>query len=112
MFSYQLLGLSRGLRARTKATAAAPHSFLWIWKLNSVLPSNPQKLYRLLAESINAAGKITGFAVSASGDLHGFLAIPSTAGTSPATPGSISTPGILSNEARKLLFLRLGVPGR
>lgn len=65
VFSYQVLGVSRSLRAlrakrrgaRTKAIVAALHSLLWTWKLNSVLPSNAQKMYPQLAESINCAAR-------------------------------------------------------
>jgi probable HAF family extracellular repeat protein len=92
------------------------HAFLWqdggMADLNTLVGSNSATLYLLLAESINASGEITGFAATESGDVHGFLAISTTAGATPVTPGGISVPGILSAEARKLLFRRLGVEGR
>src|SRR5581483_1479253 len=52
--------------------------------LNTVLSSNPQKLYLLLAESINDRGQIVGLAVAGDGNLHGFLATPDPESTQSA----------------------------
>ena len=60
--------------------------------LNAVVSSNPQKLYLLFAESINAHGQIVGLAATSDGDLHGFLATPDTAGTDLAAFQSATSP--------------------
>lgn len=80
--------------------------------LNSVLSSNPQKLYLLLASSINARGEIVGLAANNAGELHGFLAAPAGGGNQfPAFEG-VTIPGALSPEARRMVFRRLGIRGR
>jgi probable HAF family extracellular repeat protein len=80
--------------------------------LNSVLSSNPQKLYLLFAESINSTGQIVGLAAAANGNLHGFLASPDTVGNYLAAFQNATSPAPLSDIARKTVFRRLGIPGR
>jgi len=79
--------------------------------LNTVLTSNPQKLYLIQANSINASGEITGIAVTSDGNLHGFLATPDSAGNVlPLERTASPTP--LSEASRKTLLRRLGVRGK
>jgi probable HAF family extracellular repeat protein len=80
--------------------------------LNSVLSSNPQKLYLLLAESINDHGQIVGLAVAGDGSLHGFLANPDPDGTQGASFTNSASAVPLSDEVRKTVFRRLGVHAR
>jgi probable HAF family extracellular repeat protein len=90
-------------------------AFVWesgtMTDLNAVLTSNPQKLYLLLAYSINAGGEIVGLASTANGDLHGFLAIPDSADNFlPLERTASPTP--LSEDARKTVFRRIGIRGK
>jgi probable HAF family extracellular repeat protein len=79
--------------------------------LNTLVSSNPQKLYLVQGNSINASGQIVGLAATSTGDIHGFLAIPSTeSGSSPAFEG-VTMPS-LSSEVRKSIQRRLGIRGR
>jgi probable HAF family extracellular repeat protein len=87
-------------------------AFVWsngsMTDLNAVLTSNPQKLYLLQANSINAEGDIVGLASTASGDLHGFLAMPDSAGN--ALPlDRTASPTPLSDDARKTILRRIGI---
>jgi probable HAF family extracellular repeat protein len=79
--------------------------------LNAVLTSNPQKLYLLQANSINASGEIVGVAATANGDLHGFLAIPDGTGNVPPLERTAS-PTPLSEDARKTALRRIGIRGK
>lgn len=92
-----------------------PRAFVWangsMADLNSLVSSNPQKLYLLLANSINAPGEIVGLAVNATGDLHGFLAIPdSSENFLPASERPTSP--FLTENVRKAIFQRMGVRRR
>jgi probable HAF family extracellular repeat protein len=92
-----------------------PRAFVWqsgtMTDLNSVVTSNPQKLYLLLAYSINAGGDIVGLAADASGNLHGFLATPG--GGSNVLPLDRSAgPTALSENARKAVFRLSGIRGK
>jgi len=92
-----------------------PRAFVWqngsMTDLNAMLTSNPQKLYLLLAYSINAGGEIVGLAVTSDGDLHGFLAIPDSAdNVLPLERTASPTP--LSEDARKTAFRRIGIRGK
>jgi len=80
--------------------------------LNSVVSSNPQKVYLLLADSINSRGLIVGFRVTPDGTLHGFMATPDTAGTRTAAFESGINPAVLSDDTRKVIFRKLGIPAR
>jgi probable HAF family extracellular repeat protein len=90
-------------------------AFVWaggtMADLNAVLTANPQNLYLLQANSINASGEIVGLAAAASGDLHGFLAIPDSAGNFLPLERTAS-PVPLSEDARKTAFRRLGIRGK
>jgi hypothetical protein len=79
--------------------------------LNAVLTSNPQKLYLLLASSINASGEIVGLAVTSDGNLHGFLAMPDGADNFLPLERTVS-PTPLSEDARKTVFRRIGIRGK
>jgi probable HAF family extracellular repeat protein len=90
-------------------------AFVWaggtMADLNAVLTANPQNLYLLQANSINASGEIVGLAAAANGDLHGFLAIPDSAGNFLPLERTAS-PVPLSEDARKTAFRRLGIRGK
>jgi probable HAF family extracellular repeat protein len=93
-----------------------PRAFIWqngtMTDLNAVLTSNPQKLYLLLANSVNASGEIVGLAVTSDGNLHGFLAIPDSAESFLPAIEMTTSPAPLSEDARRTLFRRLGIRGR
>jgi hypothetical protein len=44
--------------------------------VNTLVTSNPAKLYLLSGVSINSRKEITGLAVDGAGEFHGYLAIP------------------------------------
>lgn len=79
--------------------------------LNTIVSSNPQKLYLAQANSINASGEIVGLAADAAGNLHGFLATPATEGTNSPALETVAMPA-LSSEARKVMFRRMGIRGK
>jgi probable HAF family extracellular repeat protein len=91
-------------------------AFVWdsgtMTDLNAVLTSNPQKLYLLLAYSINAGGEIVGLAATANGDLHGFLAMPDSAENFLPLVERTASPAALSEAARKTIFRRIGIRER
>jgi len=91
-------------------------AFVWsngsMTDLNAVLTSNPQKLYLLQANSINASGEIVGLAATANGDLHGFLATPDSAGNSLPLVERTVSPAPLSEDARKTALRRVGIRGK
>lgn len=91
-------------------------AFVWangtMTDLNAVLTSNPQKLYLLQANSINASGEIVGIAATANGDLHGFLASPDSAQNFLPLVERTVSPTALSAEARKTLLRRIGIRQR
>ena len=81
--------------------------------LNAVLSSNPQKLFLLLAFAIDSRGDVAGLAVTGTGDLHGFLASPVNGGENQGLVSeSVTIPAALSEDARKVLFRRMGIRGR
>jgi probable HAF family extracellular repeat protein len=80
--------------------------------LNSVLSSNPQKLYLLLAGSINSRGQILGLAATADGNLHGYLATPDSAARNLPGFENATSLSALSESDRKLVFRRLGIRER
>jgi probable HAF family extracellular repeat protein len=59
-----------------------------MYDLNTLIPAN-SPLYVLSASSINSSGEITGFGMTSDGDMHGFLATPSSGED---TSGSFSSP--------------------
>jgi probable HAF family extracellular repeat protein len=90
-------------------------AFVWsngsMTDLNSVLTSNPQKLYLLQANSINASGEIVGLASTSDGNLHGFLATPGSS-TNALPLERTASPTALSADARKTLLRRAGIRGK
>jgi probable HAF family extracellular repeat protein len=79
--------------------------------LNTLVASNPQKLYLVQGNAINASGQIVGLAATSSGDIHGFLATPSTVSGNSPTSEAVRMP-VLSSEVRKAIQRRLGIRGR
>jgi hypothetical protein len=63
------------------------------------------------AESINSSGEIAGFGMTSDGDMHGFLATPSsgedTSGSFSSAAQNVTSPMALSEDARKILQQRL-----
>jgi probable HAF family extracellular repeat protein len=93
-----------------------PRAFVWengfMTDLNAMLTSNPQKLFLLQANSINARGEIVGLAATGDGTLHGFLLTPDAAADiSPAVATAVSRP-LLSDTTRKMIFRQVGIRGR
>jgi probable HAF family extracellular repeat protein len=80
--------------------------------LNAVVSSNPQKVFLLLAGSINSHGQIVGFGVTPDGNLHGFMATPDTTVTRTASFENATNPAPLSDDARNVIFRKLGIPAR
>ncbi len=80
--------------------------------LNSLAPGS--SLFLLWPTAINARGEISGFGVTAGGDLHGFLAIPNGeafhGGESDAHDET--SPPILPESARAFIRSRFGIRGR
>jgi probable HAF family extracellular repeat protein len=92
-----------------------PRAFVWtggsMTDLNATLTSNPQKIYLLVASSINASGEIVGLGVTSDGNLHGFLATPdSIQNFLPLERTASPTP--LSEDARKTVFRQIGIRGK
>jgi probable HAF family extracellular repeat protein len=91
-------------------------AFVWsggsMTDLNTVLTANPQKLYLLQANSINADGQIVGLASTSDGNLHGFLATPDSAGNAVPLVERTASPTALSQDARKTLRRRIGIRGK
>ena len=87
-------------------------AFLWqngtMYDLNSLI-AGQSPMYLLHGFGINSAGEIVGFAVNTnSGEVHGFLAVPTQAGfggsaSSPAQGSSGSANFVLPENVRKLL---------
>jgi probable HAF family extracellular repeat protein len=78
-----------------------------VYNLNDlVIPGADAGLYLQLAESINSLGEIVGFAQTASGDVHGFLAIPDFSVADQIAQARLPV-RILSESARKLAQRRL-----
>ena len=72
-------------------------------------------LYLQIASSINARGEVTGFGQTPSGQVHGFLAIPTDGENDQEEMSPVEariTPMPASENARKLLFQRLGIRKR
>jgi probable HAF family extracellular repeat protein len=82
-----------------------------VYNLNDLfMPGADAGLYLQLAESINSLGEIVGFAQTAAGDVHGFLATPDVSGggqTTLSTAKIASSSRTLSETARKLAQRRL-----
>ncbi len=83
-----------------------PRAFLWhdgtMFDLNE-LAVGPSNLYLLFAESINSRGEIAGFGATQDGDLHGFLAIPSSGTASGEAAPQIRLPESVRKTVRERL---------
>ena len=92
-----------------------PRAFVWeagsMTDLNDLLSSNPQKLYLLLAYSINARGEIVGLSVTGDGNPHGFLATPDRGGNFQPLSNRASSPR-LSEEVRRMVLRQTGIRQR
>lgn len=80
--------------------------------LNSVVTSNPGKLYMLVAFWINARGEIVGLAVTPEGDLRGFLATPDASANISPHFETTTRPGPLSELGRRMIFRHTGIRRR
>jgi probable HAF family extracellular repeat protein len=95
-----------------------PRAFLWqngaMHDLNDLIPPN-SPLYLLFAAGIDSRGEIAGFGLTSAFEVHAFLATPSNgaAASQSFSPASqaVTSPMILSEEARTLLQLRLRFGG-
>jgi probable HAF family extracellular repeat protein len=87
-----------------------PRAYLWhkgvMNDLNELVVGN-SPLYLLFSTAIDSSGEITGFGATESGDVHGFLAIP-TAGAS-ASALSANRPMVLRDNVRELVRQRLAL---
>jgi probable HAF family extracellular repeat protein len=91
-----------------------PRAFLYqngvMTDLNTLIPAG-SPLYLLDAESINSSGQIAGFGMTSAGDMHGFLATPTSgedvSGSLSAVSGSVTGPRALPEDVRKMLLQRL-----
>jgi probable HAF family extracellular repeat protein len=75
--------------------------------LNTLIPAD-STLYLLFGCSINASGEITGLAVDAGGNLHGYQATPVPATASQSAARRM----VLPDEVRKMVAGRFGPRGR
>jgi probable HAF family extracellular repeat protein len=78
-----------------------PRAFVWqngvMTDLNTLVPANAS-LFLLDALAINARGDIAGFGATSKGDIHPFLAVPSTV---PSAVAHAASRIALSDDARK-----------
>jgi len=81
-----------------------------MYDLNTLIPAN-SPLYVLSASSINSSGEIAGFGMTSDGDMHAFLATPSsgedTSGSFSSPAQNVTSPMSLSDDIRKTLQQRL-----
>jgi probable HAF family extracellular repeat protein len=88
-----------------------PRAFLWergvMTDLNTLIVGD-SPLYLLTGCSINSGGEITGLALTSTGEIHTYLAIPTHSFViGQSTSQSMSSPRVLSDDARKLLLQQL-----
>jgi probable HAF family extracellular repeat protein len=97
-------------------TSGGARAFLWqngvMTDLNTLIPPN-SPLFLLFAAGIDSRGEIAGFGLTATGDVHAFLAIPRDGedggdggdGGDSAAPDvqSAASPGVLTEDARQRL---------
>jgi probable HAF family extracellular repeat protein len=88
-------------------------AYLWengvMTDLNTLIPGG-SPLFLASACSINSSGVITGFAMTSTGEVHGYLATPIASSTSSgetASETNRSAQGALSESARELLRKRM-----
>jgi probable HAF family extracellular repeat protein len=81
-----------------------------MYDLNTLIPAN-SPLFVLSANSINSGGEIAGVGMTSDGDVHGFLATPSsgedTSGSLSAASERVTGPKALPEYVRKMLQQRL-----
>jgi probable HAF family extracellular repeat protein len=88
-----------------------PRAFLWengtMTDLNTLIPAN-SPLFLMLACAINSSGQIVGFAVTSTGEGHGFLLTPaslvSTGGGTPSGTNAVVTPLNLTTGASSVVL--------
>jgi len=72
-----------------------PRPFLWkngvMTDINTLIPAN-SPLQLLTASAINDRGEITGFGITSSGEVHGFLASPSSISSTGVKTTAVVTP--------------------
>jgi len=87
-----------------------PRAFLWekgmMTDLNTLIAGH-SPLYLLTGRSINSSGEITGLGLTSSGEIHTYLATPSHGVANSESTSQGFSPGILSDDARKLLQQQL-----
>jgi hypothetical protein len=75
--------------------------------LNTLVPAG-SPLLLMYAGGINSSGAIVGYGATAKGDIHAFLALPSTGGyESEIASSNANRPMVLSDDVRKLIQQRL-----
>jgi len=81
-----------------------------MYDLNTLIPAN-SPLFVLFANAINSSGEIVGVGMTGGGDMHGFLATPSSgedvSGSLSAASERVTGPKALPEDVRKLLQRRL-----
>lgn len=116
VLSGDLVGAALGMNQRGVIVGASvsapgpetgnPRAFIWrhgvMSDLNTLVPSD-SPLYLLTAFAINDGGEIAGFGVTSDGDIHGFVATPSTGLVAAAAFGA-ARPAALSDSARKFVL--------
>lgn len=94
-----------------------PRAFIWqngaMADLNALATNSP--LYLLFGCAINSDGVITGLGFTSAGELHTYLATPTSRADSESHPATENAPKALSEEVRALIrqrmrFGRLGAP--
>ena len=75
--------------------------------LNKLVTANAAALYLIVAESINSAGEIVGYAAAADG-IHAFLATPNSGQNLVPAFQSVSAPP-LSGPTREMVIRRLRI---
>jgi hypothetical protein len=79
--------------------------------LNTLVPAN-SPLYLLFAENINAGGEISGFGVTAGGEIHAVLLTPGSGNTISAGQAGSVKRVLLPENVRKQIAGRLGLGRR
>jgi probable HAF family extracellular repeat protein len=84
-----------------------PRAFLWengvMTDLNTLIAGD-SPLYLITGCSVNSRGEITGLGLTSTGETHTYLATPThSIASSGNTSQGVTSPGVLSDDARKLL---------
>jgi probable HAF family extracellular repeat protein len=81
-----------------------------MYDLNTLIPAG-SPLFVLFASAINSSGEIVGFGMTKAGDMHAFLATPTSgedvSGSFSSAAQGVTSPMALSEDARKTLQQRL-----